>query len=102
MSKIYRTAQGQQLDMAALRAKNEKVRAVGNMSVNARGDVIDSHNRVIHDATKRVSGMYQKTVQPSGAMPPPTERKQSLTGKNTDITSQELEDIDGNIPNPKK
>ncbi len=41
MSK-YRTAMGKTVDMAALTAKNEKVRAVGNMSVNARGDTIDA------------------------------------------------------------
>jgi hypothetical protein len=38
---IHRTALGKQIDMAALAAKNEKTRAVGNMKVNARGDTID-------------------------------------------------------------
>ena len=37
----YRTAQGKNIDMAALAAKNERTRAVGNMNVNARGDTID-------------------------------------------------------------
>lgn len=54
---------GRPIDMAALRAKNEKVRAVGNMNVNARGDTIDSNNNVIQDATRRVNAMYQKTMQ---------------------------------------
>jgi hypothetical protein len=58
-----KTAAGKMLDMNALIAKNERTRAVGNMNVNARGDIIDSHNRVINDATRRVSSMYNKTMQ---------------------------------------
>lgn len=61
MSK-YRTAMGKTVDMAALTAKNEKVRAVGNMSVNARGDTIDAQGKIVVPATKKVSGNYQKTV----------------------------------------
>jgi len=58
----YRTAMGKTIDMASLTAKNEKVRAVGNMSVNARGDTIDAQGKVIVPATKKVSNNYQKTV----------------------------------------
>lgn len=61
MSK-YRTAMGKTVDMASLVAKNEKVRAVGNMSVNARGDTIDAQGKVIVPSTKKVSSGYQKTV----------------------------------------
>jgi hypothetical protein len=35
---IYKSAKGKPVDMGALRLKNEKERAVGNMKVNARGD----------------------------------------------------------------
>jgi hypothetical protein len=62
MSK-FNTAMGRQLDMSALAAKNEKVRAVGNMNVNARGDVLDSHNQVINDNNQRINRVYQKTVK---------------------------------------
>jgi hypothetical protein len=61
MSK-YRTAMGKTVDMSALAAKNEKVRAVGNMSVNARGDTVDAHGKVIIPASQKVSSSYQKTV----------------------------------------
>lgn len=66
----YRSAQGKIVDMSQLTAKNEKVRAVGNMNVNARGDILDSHNRVIKDNTKRVKSSYQKTVGSVGSKPP--------------------------------
>lgn len=47
MSKTYRTAQGKQVNLEAILSKNEKVPAIGNMSVNARGDEIDSKGNII-------------------------------------------------------
>jgi len=58
----YRTAQGKVIDMSQLAAKNENTRAVGNMSVNARGDTIDGQGRVILPVTKKVGEKYQRTV----------------------------------------
>ena len=58
----YRTAMGKTVDMAALTAKNEKTRAVGNMKVNARGDTIDAQGRIIKTATAKVNDSYNKTV----------------------------------------
>ena len=52
--KVYRSAQGKTVDMGALLLQNEAVRAVGNMGVNARGDIIDSSNRVIDSKNKQV------------------------------------------------
>ena len=60
--RMYKTAQGKRIDMAALAAQNETVRAVGNMKVNARGDTIDGFGKVITPATQRVNEMYAKTV----------------------------------------
>jgi hypothetical protein len=69
MSKeVYRSANGKIVDMGALRLKNEKVRAIGNMKVNARGDEIDDRGRVIRKKTEQVNNQYQrqvKTTQPS-------------------------------------
>ena len=61
MSK-YRTALGRSVDMAALAAKNEHVRAVGNQKVNARGDTIDSNGKVIKSVNSKVNSGYAKTV----------------------------------------
>ena len=63
---IYTTAQGQKLDMAGLRLKNENVRAVGNMKVNARGDLIDDMNNVISSKKEQVAKQYQRQVAPKG------------------------------------
>jgi hypothetical protein len=54
---------GKSVDMNALRSKNEKVRAVGNVkNLNARGDTIDVHGRVIKPVTAKVTDAYSKTV----------------------------------------
>ena len=37
--RMYRTMQGRTVDIEKLRAANESVQAVGNMQVNAKGDV---------------------------------------------------------------
>jgi hypothetical protein len=57
-SKIYKTAQGKTVDMGRLALQNEHVRAVGNMKVNARGDLIDDMNRVISKKTEQVQKQY--------------------------------------------
>jgi hypothetical protein len=61
--KVYRTAQGKVIDMGKLMLQNEQVRAVGNMNVNARGDIIDDKNQVIDDKTKQVKRHYDRQVQ---------------------------------------
>jgi hypothetical protein len=58
--KTYRTAQGRTVDLGALQLKNENVRAVGNMNVNARGDLVDSHNRPIDTRKQQVARQYRR------------------------------------------
>jgi hypothetical protein len=53
-SKVYRTAQGKSVDLGTIMLKNEHVRAVGNMNVNARGDKLDSNNQVIETKTRQI------------------------------------------------
>lgn len=60
---VYRTANGKQIDMRALALKNETVRAVGNMKVNARGDVVDDGNQVIKTKPQQVHRQYSQEVQ---------------------------------------
>ncbi len=84
----YRTAQGKIIDMSNLVAKNEKIRAVGNMNVNARGDILDSHNEVVTDNMKRVKKTYSDTVttQPSNPQTP-----QKTETALADLTPEERE-----------
>ena len=57
---VYRTAQGKMIDMGALQLQNEKVKAVGNMGVNARGDRVDENNRVIDNRAQQIQRQMQK------------------------------------------
>jgi hypothetical protein len=68
--KIYKSAMGRVVDIGALMLENENVRAVGNMNVNARGDTLDSANRVIESKTKQVQKHYQKQSTNTSAMEP--------------------------------
>ena len=45
--RMYRTMQGRMVDIEKLRAVNENTRAIGNMNVNARGDVIGTGGHVV-------------------------------------------------------
>jgi len=60
--RTYRTANGKVVDLGALQLKNENVRAVGNMPVNARGDLLDSHDRPIQSKPQQVATQYRKQV----------------------------------------
>ena len=60
--KQYRSAMGKTVDMGSLLLQNEGVRAVGNMGVNARGDVINSNNRVIERKSRQVQRQNRRTT----------------------------------------
>jgi hypothetical protein len=59
---IHRSANGKQVDMGSLRLRNEHVRAVGNMKVNARGDLVDDKNQVITPKNHQVNQSYNNQV----------------------------------------
>ena len=59
-NKIYKSAQGKEVDLGSLFLKNEHVRAVGNMNVNARGDKLDGNNQVIEQKNRQSQRQYQK------------------------------------------
>jgi hypothetical protein len=86
---VHRTAQGKMVDMSRLASRNEKTRAVGNMNVNARGDIIDSNNQVIKDNTKRVKKSYQKTV--GAKAPAPIEKAPSKSNIVEDLSPTEID-----------
>lgn len=62
MATTHRTASGKSIDMAALVSKNEKVRAISNVPMNAKGDLIDSNNNVVSPVSQRVARTYNKTT----------------------------------------
>ena len=63
--RMYRTMQGRMVDIERLRAANESVQAVGNMKVNAKGDVIGPGGKVIKSKEEEIKNYYE---QPKGVV----------------------------------
>jgi hypothetical protein len=61
-SRTYKTAQGKTVDLGQLILQNETVRAVGNMNVNARGDLLNSSNRVIDSKNQQIQRQHQQQI----------------------------------------
>ena len=61
--RMYRTMQGRMVDIEKLRAANESVQAVGNMNVNARGDILGPSGKVVTPKEQVIKKYYE---QPKG------------------------------------
>ncbi len=59
--KLYRTMQGKMVDIDKLRAANEEVKAVGNMNVNARGDVV-AGEQVVQSKEAVMKEYYEQPI----------------------------------------
>ena len=58
--RMYRTMQGRMVDIEKLRAANEGVQAVGNMNVNARGDVLGAGGNIVKSKAQVMKKYYEK------------------------------------------
>ena len=98
--RMYRTMQGRMVDIEKLRAANESVQAVGNMNVNARGDVIGPggaivtpKETVIKKYYEQPKGMVSDTPTKGKAMPAPKQEPVKTVQKMTPVAAK---------PTPKK
>ena len=57
--KLYRTMQGRMVDIEKLRSMNENIRAVGNMNVNARGDVLGPSGTILKSKEQVIKEYYE-------------------------------------------
>lgn len=81
---VRRSNRGASIDMDALISANNNVPALGNMRVNAQGDVLGVHGEIVQKNEDRVRAYYQNNPKSStahaslkGAMPGHTEQEQS-------------------------
>jgi hypothetical protein len=88
--KIYKTAQGKSVDLGAIILQNEHVRAVGNMNVNARGDLLDGSSRVIDSRNQQVARQMERTTQaaPTGVSTEPRHTS-SVAARRARVAAQE-------------
>jgi len=59
MGRVYRSAQGKPVDIDSLRLVNEETIAVGNMRVNARGDLLGQGGQVLKTRNQSMDEQYQ-------------------------------------------
>jgi hypothetical protein len=91
--KVYKSAMGKAVDLGSLILQNEGVRAVGNMNVNARGDLLDGSNRVIDQKNRQVQRQYQRTTNVSNSAAVHTGTREAKSSVVTDTSSVDLEDL---------
>ena len=98
--RMYRTMQGRMVDIEKLRAANESVQAVGNMNVNARGDVLGPGGQVITPKSEVIKkyyeqpkGMVSDTPSKGKSMPAPKAEPVKTVQKMTPVAAK---------PQPKK
>ena len=63
-----RTAKGRILNMQALSDANPKTRAVGNVRVNAKGDLLDEHGDIVVDKGTITAAYYADNPKASKAV----------------------------------
>ena len=83
--RMYRTMQGKMVDIEKLRAANESTRAVGNMNVNARGDVLGPSGQIV---TKKENVMKKYYEQPKGMVDDTPARAKPTPARRTPPTAQ--------------
>ena len=59
MARTYRTMQGKEIDMDKLMARHELMPAIGNASVNARGDEIGPGGQIVKKREQVMSDYYE-------------------------------------------
>lgn len=88
--KTYKSAQGKIVDMGALMLQNENIRAVGNMNVNARGDLLDSANRVIQPKNQQVQKQYARQTNVTSAPVTSGTREARVSKQSQSIAEPEI------------
>lgn len=90
--RVYRTAQGKVVDLGAIQLQNEETRAVGNMNVNARGDLIDHLNRPVARRPGQVKKQYDRQVTNVSDSPVVASRQRAQAAVEADVLPEVLQD----------
>jgi hypothetical protein len=96
MKKIYRSAQGKQIDVDMLRLQNEEVIAVGNMKVNARGDELGPGGVVVKTRNEAMDSYYESNAVYTKESVSETERATRITQQSA-VADDPVDDLDPSI-----
>ena len=94
--RMYRTMQGRMVDIEKLRSANENVRAIGNMNVNARGDILGRGGQIIKQKEQVMREYYE---QPKGRVSDVPTRRAVRTPQRQPIPQAEV--IQSKVINPQ-
>ena len=110
--RMYRTMQGRMVDIEKLRTANESVRAVGNMNVNARGDVLGPGGQIATTKANVIAKYYEQPKgkvddTPARAKPTPPRKTpptpvQKMTPVESEPTAKPVEAFKPKTPTEKK
>jgi hypothetical protein len=103
--RLYRTMQGRTVDIDKLRAQNEDIPAVGNMNVNARGDMLGAGGKIIKPKQSVMREYYQTpkgVAQDTPVKKTPMEKRQPIP----QLKVEQVQTIDPTVfekkPAPRK
>lgn len=114
MPKIYRTMQGEKVDIEALFRKNELTQAVGNMKTNARGDELGPGGSIVktreqkareyylrqkasRSAAKKEEQSKQQTTDNKEPTVPESKKEEPKKVKNKKPNSEDFDDLNGEL-----
>lgn len=106
--KIYKSAMGKTVDMGSLLLQNERIRAVGNMNVNARGDRLDSNNKVVEPKNQQVQRRYNKQTNVSAGpahsstLSVKNSAQQQLVDPNDNFSDLLMDDLEDGLRQPSE
>jgi hypothetical protein len=91
MSKVYKSVKGKMVDMDKVKLANESVTAVGNMRVNARGDLLGTGGSIAQGRNAIMDQVYAVESAPYSPNDPAAhDERQSLIENNK---AKELHDL---------
>ena len=63
MGKVYTSMRGKEIDMEKMALKHEMTPAVGNMRVNARGDLLGPGGQIVKTKEQIIDEYYKNQTQ---------------------------------------
>ena len=97
MARVYKTARGKAVDMDKVKLANETTRAVGNMRVNARGDLLDKTGQVAAGRNQIMDQVYSVSPGYSPTSPENFSEQQAMVEASK---AQELHNLANNLTTP--
>jgi hypothetical protein len=98
MTKIYKSARGKMIDIDRIKLTNENVNAVGNMRVNARGDLLGAKGQVAMGRNQVMDQAYAVADAPYSPNDPEVFRQQQKMMESN--KAKELHDMINNLNQP--